>query len=166
MIHRVSVYLRHTSPHPSFPRSDRQHFSGNFPWQVENISIKHWIPRQRSLVLDNLSDPCRHILSSVHSIVDIPPFLFFFCFGPIAISSQRFISSHHFYPKWVNYWLLTSSLLFLSPQLNSAPLYRWRTGGFLNQPAATSPVKSRAWWRTRLRAVSRVLLNVPFDYRL
>lgn len=64
--------------------------------------------------------------------------------------------------------LLAVDLLasFLSPQLNSAPLYRWRTGGFLNQPAATSPVKSRAWWRTRLRAASRVLLNVPFASRL
>lgn len=93
MIHRVSVYLRYMSPHPSFPCSDRQHFSGNLPWQVENISIKHWLPWHRHLVLDNLSGLPLQILSSVHSVVDILQ-IFLFCKNILFFFLTRYFISN------------------------------------------------------------------------
>lgn len=140
MIHRVSVYLHYTSLHLSFPPFDRQHFAGNLPWQVENISIKHWLLWQRRLVLDSLSDLSRHILhilSLVCSIVDILQtlffvFVFFFCllfliFLPCGyfLSSQRFIFSHHVCCKWVNYWLV-HFLVSTDEQCPSLQVEDWR----------------------------------------
>lgn len=99
---------------------------------------------QRRLVLDSLSDLSQHILSSVHSIVDILQTLFFVFFFLVSLpcgyflSNQSFIFSQHFC-KWV-----TDLLTFLCPQMNGVPLYRWKTGGFLRQPGTTSPVNGRA----------------------